>query len=61
MTLQILTIFLGSLLFAIGLVSLIGLRRLAEGAAIVALSTPLALIVFVVALGALLYRGYGGG
>ena len=61
MTLQILTIFLGSLLFAIGLVSLIGLRRLAAGAAIVALSVPIALIVFVVALGVLVYRRYGGG
>ena len=61
MTLQLFTIFLASLLLAIGVVSLIGMRRLAEGAAIVALSAPIALIVFVVALGMLLYRSYGGG
>ena len=61
MTLQILTIFLASLLLAIGVVSLIGTRRLAKGAAIVALSAPIGLIVFVVALGMLLYRSYGGG
>jgi len=60
-TLQILTIFLASLLLAIGVVSLIGTRRLAEGVAIAALSAPIALIVFVVALGMLLYRRYGGG
>ena len=61
MTLQILTIFLASMLLAIGVVSLISLRRLAAGAAIVALAVPLGLVVFVVALGALLYRRYGGG
>ena len=61
MTLQILTIFLASLLLAIGVVSLIGMRRLAAGAAIVAPSTPIALIVFVVAIVVLLYRRYGGG
>jgi hypothetical protein len=60
-TLQILTIFLASMLLAIGVVSLISLRRLAAGAAIVALAVPLGLVVFVVALGALLYRRYGGG
>jgi hypothetical protein len=41
--------------------SLIGLRRLAEGAAVVALSVPVALTVFIVATGLLLYRRYGGG
>ena len=61
MTLQILTIFLASLLMAFGVVSLIGLRRLAKGTTVVALSAPIALIVFVVALGTLLYRSYGGG
>ena len=60
-TRQLFTIFLASLLLAIGVVSLIGTRRLAEGAAIVVLSAPIALIVFVVALGMLLYRSYGGG
>ena len=61
MTLQILTIFLASLLLAIGVMSLIGLRRLAESAAVVALSVPVALTVFIVATGLLLYRRYGGG
>jgi|HubBroStandDraft_4_1064222.scaffolds.fasta_scaffold1495199_1 hypothetical protein len=61
MTLQILTIFLGSLLLAIGVVSLIGPRRLAAGAAIVALAIPLGLVLFVIAAGVLLYRRYGGG
>jgi hypothetical protein len=61
MTLQLFTIFLASLLLAIGVVSLIGPHRLAEGAAILALAIPLGLVVFFVAVGALLYRRYGGG
>ena len=61
MSLQILIIFLGSMLFAVGLVSLIGPRRLAAGAAALALAVPLGLVVFVGALGVLLYQRYGGG
>ena len=55
MTLQLITIFLASLL----LVSLIGPRRLAEGAAILPLATPPGLVVFIIAGG--LYRRRGGG
>ena len=61
MTLQLITIFLASLLLAVGVVSLIGLRRLAEGAASLALAIPLGLLVFIIAGGVLLYRRYGGG
>lgn len=60
MTLQIFTIFLASLLLAIGAVSLIGPKRILEGAAIAAFAIPLGLVVFVVAVGVLLYRRYGG-
>ena len=61
MTLQLITIFLASLLLAISVVSLIGPRRLAEGAAILARAIPLRLVVFVIAGGVLPYRRYGGG
>ncbi len=45
----------------IGLVSLIGLRRLADGAAIVAIAAPLAAVLFVaVAVGLFVYRIHGG-
>lgn len=59
---QLLALVLGSLLFAIGLVSLIGLRRLAEGAAIVAIAAPLAAVLFVaLAAGLFVYRMLHGG
>jgi hypothetical protein len=60
-TLQIITIFLTSLGLAIGIVSLIGPRRIVEVAAIAALAIPLGLVVFIVAIGVLLSRSYGGG
>lgn len=57
MILQILVRALASFGVAIGVVSLIGLRRLAEGVAIIAISVPLALVLFVVALaGLVIYR-----
>jgi hypothetical protein len=43
---QLLALLVGSLLLAIGLVSLIGLRRLAEGVAILAVAVPLGLALF---------------
>jgi hypothetical protein len=61
MTQQIILLFVASVLFAIGLVSLLGWRRILEGAAIVVFALPLALAVFIVAVGVLLYRRLGGG
>lgn len=45
---QLLAFLIGSLLFAIGLISLISLRRLAAGAATLAIAVPLGLALFVV-------------
>jgi hypothetical protein len=53
---QLLALFLASLLIALGIVTMIGLRRLATAAAIFALSIPLAIVLFVVAV---IYRFHG--
>ena len=58
---QLLALLLGSLCIAIGAVALIGLRRLAEAAAVVAIAAPLAAVLFVALAGGLvIYRMHGG-